>query len=289
MSPHPDSPRLRRAFARTIASPASAFLVIALATAVAGCRANLAPVLNVVDAPVANPAAWTQPPGAPVAARAQGTVRVAILQALAAKSWTVDEERIGLILATVQVPPHFGQIAITYNDRAYSIYHRGSSPTLKYDGQIIHRRYNNWIAQLRKTIDEQLSASQPGALAGPTPAMPARPPGPSVPPPGWAPAPAAGGWPAPGSAPTPVPAVPPGQKPPAPAGGGWPAPGSAPAVPPGQKPPGPVNGGWPAPGAAPGQRPPAPAPGGAWPAPAGGWPAPGSAPTPVPAVPPKAR
>jgi hypothetical protein len=184
----------------------------------------MAPVLNVVDAPVA-PVGLPGAPPAPV--RAQGLVRVAILQALAAKTWTVDEERIGLILATVQTPPHVGKIAITYTDRAYSIYHRDSSPTLKFDGQIIHRRYNNWIAQLRKTIDAQLA--NPGGPATQLVAAPP-PPGPrpaAATPAGWTPAPAAQGWPAPA--------------PPGPAGGGgWPAaappsnstPTPVPAVPP---------------------------------------------------------
>jgi hypothetical protein len=223
----------------------------ALLTSALGCRANMAPVLNVVDAPVA-PVGVPGAPGA--AARAQGTVRVAILQALAAKTWTVDEERMGLILATVQTPPHFGQIAITYNDGAYSIYHRGSSPTLKYDGQIIHRRYNNWIAQLRKTIDAQLANSlSSGPSLGPGP--PASP-GPGSrtagpPPPGtaWAPAPGPAGWPAP-AAPA-GPAVPVGSA--APGGGrGWPAPNPptnaaptpVPAVPPRAIPPAPPVPAW---------------------------------------------
>jgi hypothetical protein len=200
----------------------------------------MAPVLNVVDAPVA-PVGLPGAPPAPV--RAQGLVRVAILQALAAKTWTVDEERIGLILATVQTPPHVGKIAITYTDRAYSIYHRDSSPTLKFDGQIIHRRYNNWIAQLRKTIDAQLANSlssgpskgpEPPAMVrvGQSPPLPTRSgPVPSqspAPPTAWAPGPAPAGWPA-----TPTPPSPAG-------GGGWPAaarptnstPTPVPAVPP---------------------------------------------------------
>jgi hypothetical protein len=173
-----------------------------------GCHATLAPVLNVVDAPVAKPD-WG-PVVVAAGPRTQGTVRVAILQALAAKTWTVDQEQMGLILATVQTPPHYGQIAITYSDGAYSIYHRGSSPTLKFDGTLIHRRYNNWIAQLRKSIDENLDAAfKPTTLTGP------------VPPGGAQPAPAAGGWPAAsGSVPAPAP-------------GGWPAPapGAPPATP----------------------------------------------------------
>jgi hypothetical protein len=216
----------------------------ALLTSALGCHANMAPVLNVVDAPVA-------PVGLPGATRPQGTVRVAILQALAAKTWTVDEERIGLILATVQTPPHLGQIAITYNDGAYSIYHRGSSPTLKFDGQNIHRRYNNWIAQLRKTIDAQLANSlSSGPSMGPPPPPPgSRTAGPPPPGTAWAPAPASAGWPA--SAAPAGPAAPAGSA--APGGGrGWPAPNPptnaaptpVPAVPPRAIPPAPTVPAW---------------------------------------------
>jgi hypothetical protein len=214
MSPHPDGPghapgaiapaaaeARPAARARPRTKAGSALALFLCLGAGAGCRARMVPVLNVVDAPVASPD-WAASPGAPIAARPQGMVRVAILRALAARTWTVDEERVGVVLATVQDPPHYGQIAVTYSDTAYSINYRGSSPSLQWDGQVIHRRYNEWVDDLHEAIDDQLKATQP-AIAAPVPPVAAPPEAP--------PGSAAGGWPPPArsAAPVPVPAVPP--------------------------------------------------------------------------------
>lgn len=213
-----------------------------------GCRPNLAPVLNVVDAPAAR-AEWGQAPGSP---RAMGAVRVAILQGLASKTWTVDEERMGLILASVTTPPHQGQIAISYNTVSYSIYYRNSSPGLKYDGRNIHRRYNLWVGQLRTAIDTQLAATPTGGAPGLP--VPAYGPGPPVAGGGWAAPPPAHAQPLPPPPPQAVPAVPPRGRA-APVQGTW----ADPLPPPGPYAPAPAPGTY-APAPAPQQQRPVPVP-----------------------------
>jgi hypothetical protein len=184
--------------------------------AAVGCRANMAPVLNVADAPTTGPVAGWSPPAPP---RPPAAIRTAILQGLATKGWKVDGEQSGLIVATVAASSHFAQVSVTYTPYAYSITYRNSSPSLKYDGRIIHRRYNHWINQLRQAIDAQLTTPAPGAPLAPLPpqgpaavAAPVAAPGTPRPYPGAAPAapsaPPPGTWAAP-PPPTPVQAVPP--------------------------------------------------------------------------------
>ena len=111
------------------------------------CGFNKAKVLDVHDAKVTLPAG---------VAPSEAVTREAILRALAERTWTVEGEEPSTIVASVTAGGHSATAGITYDDLHYSIKRLESSPGLKYDGYEIHRRYNNWIKNLRKTIDKQL-------------------------------------------------------------------------------------------------------------------------------------
>lgn len=146
---------------------------VTIFTFVSGCGANLAPVNNITNAPVS----------AAMRDRSIERVRAAIVKGLAMKGWIVEEERPGVVIGTVQSGGHSATVQINYNQQAYSIMHRASSPGLQFDGVNIHRRYNHWIRLLnesiqRSMVDIDLQADQiPGAQNTPadTRAEPAQP------------------------------------------------------------------------------------------------------------------
>lgn len=123
------------------------------------CGFNTAKVLDVNNAKVTLPAGVTP---------SNEVTRAAILRALQQRTWTVEGEEANTIVASVSAGGHSATAGITYDDLTYSIKRLESSPGLKYDGVNIHRRYNNWIKNLRNTIDKQLMLSEPtsGGEAG---------------------------------------------------------------------------------------------------------------------------
>ena len=123
------------------------FALISLLLVATACNFMTSKVVDIQGAKV------TLPNG--VAASNQVT-RDAIVRALVERTWTVEAEEPNTIVASVSAGGHSATAAITYDDLTYSIKHMESSAGLKYDGQYIHRRYNQWIKNLRKTIDKQL-------------------------------------------------------------------------------------------------------------------------------------
>lgn len=123
---------------------AALFFLLFFTTA---CGFNKAKVLDIHDAKV------TLPDGV---VPSDAVVRDAILRALAERTWTVEGEEPHTIVASVSAGGHSATAGISYDDLHYSIKRLESSPGLKYDGIEIHRRYNTWIKNLRKTIDKQL-------------------------------------------------------------------------------------------------------------------------------------
>jgi hypothetical protein len=116
------------------------------------CGFNTAPVLDVHSAKVTLPGGVSP---------SNALTRDAILRALAERTWTVEGEEPNTIVASVTAGGHSATAGITYDDLTYSIKRLESSPGLKYDGYEIHRRYNNWIKNLRTTIDKQLLLASP--------------------------------------------------------------------------------------------------------------------------------
>jgi hypothetical protein len=144
-------------------SSSSLVLVIACFT---GCGANLAPVLDVQNAPVITPQGV--PPTRPL-------VRDSIVRALASRNWQIAEERPDELVARVSAGGHDATVLVRYDERYFSISRVDSSPGLKYDGSYIHRRYNHWIDRLRTSIQQELSHAVPAAQPAQTAAAPGEP------------------------------------------------------------------------------------------------------------------
>jgi hypothetical protein len=169
------------------ASPSFKWLLVSFLLATAGCGANLAPVLDVQNAPVITAHGVVSTPL---------LVRDAIVRALASRTWQIVREEKQEIEATVSAGGHSATALVQFDERSYSITRVSSSPGLKYDGTRIHRRYNHWIDRLRASINEELGRMPPPApVASPEPGAPPPTAGeevPAPPPPAAPPAPPAG-------------------------------------------------------------------------------------------------
>ncbi len=62
----------------------------------------------------------------------------------------------GHLQAELTVRHHFAKVDITYSSEAYSIKYN-DSVLLLYDGEEIHRNYNNWVQQLSDRIKIELT------------------------------------------------------------------------------------------------------------------------------------
>lgn len=113
---------------------------------VTACAGRVAPVYNVVQAPI------NVPSKVPMS-----TLDKTIRMAAANRGWTVKSEGPGKIEARVVVRDHVAVIDITYSRKQYSITYKDSQ-NLKYDGTLIHKNYNSWIQLLANDINARVSA-----------------------------------------------------------------------------------------------------------------------------------
>ncbi|HEX2881202.1 MAG TPA: hypothetical protein VHO25_16855 [Polyangiaceae bacterium] len=119
-------------------------IVLLFAAMLVACNPTLAPVLN-VDERMSAPAAGQQ---------SVERTHKAIRDALAARKWKVESDEPGRIVASTEAGGHRARVRITYGTDNYKIEHMDSSPGLGYDGKNIHRRYNHWVKQLSRSIDQ---------------------------------------------------------------------------------------------------------------------------------------
>jgi hypothetical protein len=131
------------------------------------CGGGLAPVLNIEGAPIASSN------GVPLT---RAFVRDAIVRALVSRGWQIEQDRPEGITATTVSGTNTATIQIEYDERAYSIHHVSSSPSLRYDGSAIHRKYNQWIERLRVAVRAQLAIPMPPGSAAPPAAAATAPP-----------------------------------------------------------------------------------------------------------------
>jgi hypothetical protein len=131
-------------------------VLLGAALGVAGCGANLSPVLNVSHAPVVG-----VPPGTDPAV----FVHESIIRAIANKGWTVASDAPGVVTASIQKDELKATVDVTYTATDYSIMYKSSSPSLKFDGTRIHKRYNFWVDRLRAQINAELQ--KPRAVTPP--------------------------------------------------------------------------------------------------------------------------
>jgi hypothetical protein len=151
-------------FQRCLAGWLSLVRVVGAVLVLAACGGGLAPVHN-VRAPI-------------VAPRGQihtwQAVRDAIIRSLLGRSWQVDREGADGIVATIVSKGHSATVLIQFDAQSYAISYLDSSPGLKFNGGAIHRRYNEWVDRLDKTIRKQLASSD-AYPAQPPPAYPTQP------------------------------------------------------------------------------------------------------------------
>ncbi len=72
-------------------------------------------------------------------------IRDAIIAGATTKRWQVREIEEGHLVAQIFVRRHMAEVDITYDESSYSITYKDST-NLLYDGTVIHRNYNKWIA-----------------------------------------------------------------------------------------------------------------------------------------------
>jgi len=111
------------------------------------CGSALAPVVNVSNAPVAAPRGE---------AATRESVRAGILRALTGRGWRIVREDSSGIVAAVSSVGQSATVHIRYDERSYSIHYVDSSPGLRFDGVMIHHRYNDWIERLDRSVRAQL-------------------------------------------------------------------------------------------------------------------------------------
>jgi len=122
-----------------------ALLLGVAAAGLAGCRT--APVMDVVDAPVIEPA------GGPKLTADQ--VKLAIQRAGATLGWQIKEVQPFLLEGTLHLRTHMAKVNIPYSAERYSIVYKDSQ-NLQYDGTNIHSNYNGWVQNLDKAIKVQM-------------------------------------------------------------------------------------------------------------------------------------
>jgi hypothetical protein len=120
-------------------------LIGLFALGLAGCR--MAPVMDIVDAPVVEPA------GGPKLTADQ--VKLAIQRAGATLGWQIKEVQPYLLEGTLNLRTHMAQVNIPYSAERYSIVYKNSE-NLQYDGKNIHSNYNGWVQNLDKAIKIQM-------------------------------------------------------------------------------------------------------------------------------------
>jgi len=85
-------------------------------------------------------------------------VQEAIFRGTKRRGWSPQLVRKGLIEANISVRSHTATVEIKYDDASYSINYKDSL-NLNYDGDNIHRNYNNWVLKLSRTIQQELGVN----------------------------------------------------------------------------------------------------------------------------------
>jgi hypothetical protein len=121
-------------------------LMIGTAVAgLAGCR--MAPVMDIVDAPVVEPAGGQK--------LTADQVKLAIERAGATLGWQIKEVQPFLLEGTLTLRRHVAVVNIPYSAQRYSIVYKDSKE-LNYDGTNIHSNYNGWVQNLDNAIKIQM-------------------------------------------------------------------------------------------------------------------------------------
>jgi hypothetical protein len=125
----------------------AALLVVSAAITASACS-RTRPVYNVQDHPI--PAATRRLP--------VDQIGQTIMQAGRLRHWRMDPVGPGQITGVSDDRGHEAVINITYSQQAYSITLAGST-NLRQEGDEIHKKYNKWIRQLERSIDDRLNVA----------------------------------------------------------------------------------------------------------------------------------
>jgi hypothetical protein len=119
-------------------------LVLAVVLAIAACRT--APVHNVV-------APLTPAPGSRLT---MNEVAQAIWRAGNRLGWQIETVAPGSLRGTLKLRQHVAVVSITHDTSAFRITYQDST-NLRYDGQEIHKRYNQWVQNLERGVQMELA------------------------------------------------------------------------------------------------------------------------------------
>ena len=118
-------------------------LVFALFISLSGCRT--APIYNPTDIPLNSKAKMAD-------------VEKAIVRAGKSLRWNMKTVKPGFITATLYNRSHTAIVDITYTTKSFSIQYK-DSVDLNYDGNtMIHKNYNNWVTNLERKIQMEVSS-----------------------------------------------------------------------------------------------------------------------------------
>jgi hypothetical protein len=93
-------------------------------------------------------------------------VRQILVRAATLRRWTVEREEPGVIFARIVSGQHEAVVRMDYNSAGYSVSYVDSSPSLRYDGVTIHRRYNHWVRLLDDAIQKEFGVYEKLPTAG---------------------------------------------------------------------------------------------------------------------------
>ena len=116
-------------------------LLIMVVTLV-GCKKTML-VHDYIDQPVPSYAQETS---------TTNSLEKSIVSAAMSLGWQVQVVNQGHIIAILKIRTHRLAVDISHDDKSYSIKYKDST-NLLYDGENIHRQYDNWIKNLINSIN----------------------------------------------------------------------------------------------------------------------------------------
>lgn len=102
----------------------------------------LQPVQDIEDSPVPSGLSLTQ-------------IKKAIIRGGARRNWVIRESSPGVMEGTLNARKHMVKVEIRYNQFSYSITYKASA-NMKYNGGLIHKKYNAWVRNLDQDIQRNL-------------------------------------------------------------------------------------------------------------------------------------
>jgi hypothetical protein len=88
-------------------------------------------------------------------------VQNSIIKACKERGWIPSVTQPGIIEARLTLRSHRAVVEISYTDNSYTITYKDSE-NLDYSNGSIHRNYNNWVANLSRSIQEEIGAHAQG-------------------------------------------------------------------------------------------------------------------------------